>query len=82
MMPSQWTLPLGLDNWMRGGKRCSASQSEGCYNHQDYNSNKFFYQINCYASTRDVINSHEIFSIDGDLFILQLWTIQEQRKNI
>ena len=50
------------------------------------NSNDIFYQNNCLASTRDEINdredSHEIFSIDGDHFLLLLWTIKNQENFI
>ena len=57
-----------------------------CYNLQDYNSNDILYQNNCYAPTGDEINdgedSHEIFSIDGDHFLLPLWTIKNQENLI
>ena len=47
-------------------------------------SNGLFYKINCIEPTGDEINdgenAHEMFSIDGDLFISQLWTIKESRK--
>ena len=50
------------------------------------NSNDIFYQNNCLAPTRDEINdgedSHEIFSIDGDHFLLLLCTIKNQENFI
>ena len=53
---------------------------------QDYNSNKFLYQINSYAPTRDEINSTERmlmrFSVSMEIIPFATLDNQESRKNL